>query len=115
MSHYLFLNNESLCKNYIFSDLNEYMFVRFDVPTAMTIISTVFWDVRPCSLVESNRCLGGTRRLRLQDRSISRTALCLLRDCCCAYIFHCKHGGIKLIRNLGKLLPDYTESDPRIE
>lgn len=30
--------------------------------------STIFRDIRPCSLLKVNHCLGGTYRLHLQDR-----------------------------------------------
>jgi hypothetical protein len=34
--------------------------------------STIFWDITPCSLLKVNRRFGGTYRLHLQGRKISR-------------------------------------------
>jgi hypothetical protein len=34
--------------------------------------STIFWDITPCSPLEVNRLFGGTYRLHLQGRRISR-------------------------------------------
>jgi hypothetical protein len=43
-----------------------------EVPTAVTISSTVFWDVTPCSQVEVHGRFGRTYFLHLQGRRISR-------------------------------------------
>jgi hypothetical protein len=47
--------------------------VGFEVLRAVLMKSAVFWDKTPCSLLRVNRRIGGTRRLRLQSRSISVT------------------------------------------
>jgi hypothetical protein len=44
-----------------------YIFVRFEVFTAITMKNTVFWDVAPCRYFV-NRRFGGTYRLHLQGR-----------------------------------------------
>jgi hypothetical protein len=43
-------------------------FVGFEVLTAVVI----FWDTTPCSLWKINQSFGGTYRLNLQGRRISR-------------------------------------------
>jgi hypothetical protein len=40
----------------------------FEVLTAVTMNSTVFWDVMPCSLLEVHRSFGGTYYFHLQDQ-----------------------------------------------
>jgi hypothetical protein len=71
------------------------------------MMSIVFWDVRPRSLAESNRRLGGTHR---------RTALCFLRDCCCAYIFTISTEAIRsfetsvnLYQTIRNYIPEYSK------
>jgi hypothetical protein len=44
----------------------------FEVLTAVVMKSTIFWDITPCSPLKVNRRLGGTYRLHLQGRKISR-------------------------------------------
>jgi hypothetical protein len=67
--------------------------------------SRLFYDVTPYSLVDNFRCAGGTDYFHLQDRRIlypedeySRTVL----------LYH-ENVGL----NVGKDLPDYTESHSR--
>jgi hypothetical protein len=47
-------------------------FVEFEVITAVVMKSTIFWDITPCSLLKVNRRFGGTYRLYIQGRRISR-------------------------------------------
>jgi hypothetical protein len=68
--------NIELCTSNM--DLDTYITVRntfshvgLEVFTAMTMKSTIFWDVTPCRSYE-NRCFGGTCRLHLQGRENSR-------------------------------------------
>jgi hypothetical protein len=51
---------------------NIYISVGFEVLTAVVMKSTVFCDITPCSLLSVNRRFGGTSRLHLQGRKISR-------------------------------------------
>jgi hypothetical protein len=48
------------------------MRIGFEVLTAVVMKSTIFWDITPCSSLSVNRCFGGTYRLHLQGRRISR-------------------------------------------
>jgi hypothetical protein len=63
---------------------SNFLCVRFEVFTAVTIKNAVFWDVAPCRSCV-NRCFGGTYSLRLQGRNIRErgTSVCrwLLRSC----------------------------------
>jgi hypothetical protein len=54
--------------------LNRYIFVRFDVFTAVTMKNAVFWDVTPCRYCV-NRRFGGTYRLHLPGIKI-RDSVC---------------------------------------
>jgi hypothetical protein len=46
--------------------------VRFEVLKAVVMKSPIFWDIRPCGPSKVNRRFGGTYRLHLQGRRISR-------------------------------------------
>jgi hypothetical protein len=52
--------------------VNIYYFIGFEVLTAVIMKSTIFWDITPCSPLKVNRRFGGTYRLHLQGRKISR-------------------------------------------
>jgi hypothetical protein len=43
-----------------------------EVPTAVVMISSIFWDITPCSPSKVSRRFGGTCRLHLQGRIISQ-------------------------------------------
>jgi hypothetical protein len=62
---------------------------RFQVLTAANMKMTVLWDVKPFSLVEVYRRLRGAYCLQRPDR------------------------GSKHLRNIGKLVRDYTAQHPR--
>jgi hypothetical protein len=70
--------------------------VGFEVLTAVSMKMAVFWVVAPCSLVEVYQRFGGP---------------------CCLHHQGDTHrldgGGSKDLRNVGKLLPDYTVLQPR--
>jgi hypothetical protein len=51
---------------------NQIPKVGFRVLTAVVMKSSIFWDITPCSPLKVNRRFGGTCRLHLQDRRISR-------------------------------------------
>jgi hypothetical protein len=56
------------------SDLNLIFYVRFEVPTAVVMKSSILWDIKPYSPLKVNRCFGGTYRLHFhlfdpEDRS----------------------------------------------
>jgi hypothetical protein len=46
--------------------------VEFEVLTAVVMKSTIFWDITQCSPLRVKRRFGGTYRLQLQGRKISR-------------------------------------------
>jgi hypothetical protein len=46
--------------------------VGFEVLTAVVMKNTIFMDITPCSPLKVNRRFGGTYRLHLQGRRISR-------------------------------------------
>jgi hypothetical protein len=45
---------------------------RQNIYVCVWLKSTIFWDITPCSPLNVNRSFGGTYRLHLQDRRISR-------------------------------------------
>jgi hypothetical protein len=47
-------------------------YIGFEVLTAVAMKSIIFWDITPCSPLKVNRLLGGSYRLHLQGRRISR-------------------------------------------
>jgi hypothetical protein len=77
--------------------------------------SYLFWDITPCSPLKVNRRFGGTYRLHLQGRGMSRARnqresrwqaeLGLLSDP--------EDGGDMFLRNAGCLSTDYTALYPR--
>jgi hypothetical protein len=67
----------------------------FQVLTASSMKMTVVWDVVPCSLVEVEQRFRGARCLHHQGDDDPND------------------GGSKHLRNVGKLLPDYTAQHPR--
>jgi hypothetical protein len=44
----------------------------FEVLTAVVTKSSIFWDITPCSPLKVKRRFGGTYRIHLQGRRISR-------------------------------------------
>jgi hypothetical protein len=40
--------------------------------SAPRVISSIFWDITPCSPLKVNRRFGGTFRLHLQERKVSQ-------------------------------------------
>jgi hypothetical protein len=57
-----------------FSLENNQKTVAFQIPTAVAVKSSVFWDIPSCGLVKVNRHFGGTYRLHLQGRRVSQAA-----------------------------------------
>jgi hypothetical protein len=62
----------------------------FEVPTAVTVKGTVFWVETACSLP-------------------LLPYICFLSG----LLFEYEHGGDPFLRNIGKLLPNYTSLQPR--
>jgi hypothetical protein len=52
--------------------LADAFLVGSEVLTAVVMKSTIFWDITPSSPLRANRRFGGTYRLHLQGRRISR-------------------------------------------
>jgi hypothetical protein len=48
-----------------------FIYVGFEVFTAVVMNSINFWDIMPCSSLSVNRRFGGTYRLHFQGRSNS--------------------------------------------
>jgi hypothetical protein len=48
------------------SSLELFVYVKFEVLSAVTVNSTVLWNVTPCSTTEVRRCFGVTYYLHLQ-------------------------------------------------
>jgi hypothetical protein len=46
--------------------------VGFEVLTGVVMKSAIFWDITPCSPLKVDQRFGGTYRLHLRGRSISR-------------------------------------------
>jgi hypothetical protein len=80
--------------------------------------STIFWDIRSCSPMSVNRRFGGTYRLHLQDRRISRArnqfaSRALLAPCFHAgfllgLLFDPEDGVDMFFRNICSVSTDYT-------
>jgi hypothetical protein len=51
---------------------NEWLIVGFEVLTAVVMKSIIFWGITQCSLLKVIGRFGGTYRLHLQGRRISR-------------------------------------------
>jgi hypothetical protein len=73
--------------------------------------STIFWDVIPCSLVEVYRLLRGSRCLHPWGKA----CLLLLTGRLFRFLFDSEDCGNMFLRNVSKLLPDYTSSHHSIE
>jgi hypothetical protein len=58
-----------LCLHISFEIINDYSFVEFEVPTAVAVKNTIFWDVMLCSLVQIYRYLGWEFCFHLQGNS----------------------------------------------
>jgi hypothetical protein len=43
-----------------------------EVLTAVVMKSSIFWDIRPCSLLKANQSFGGTCHSHLQGQTISQ-------------------------------------------
>jgi hypothetical protein len=78
----------------------NYLFVGFEVLTAVVMKISIFWDTTPSSPLKDNRCFGGTCRLHLQDRRISQ-------------LFFDPEDGDMFLRNVGWFWTDYAALYPR--
>jgi hypothetical protein len=52
--------------------LQKWFEVEVDVPTAVVMKNSIFWNITPCRLLKVNRCFGVTFRLHLQGRRTSQ-------------------------------------------
>jgi hypothetical protein len=73
----------------------------FEILTAITMKSTVFWAAESGSLVKVHRRFGGTYHPNLQGRSKK------------SEIFYPEDGSDRFLRNVGWLLSDCTLLEPR--
>jgi hypothetical protein len=105
--------------------------MRFQVLTAPSMKISVFWDVVPYSLVETDRrfrgahCLIRAMALIMEEISTSETSVNfyqttwrnILEDSNLQYKRHCHgpdDGGSKHLRNVSQFVPDYTLKHPNI-
>jgi hypothetical protein len=49
-------------------------FIGFEVPIAVTMKSTIVWNLTPCSLVEAHQHFGGTWRLLFEIEEYAKEA-----------------------------------------
>jgi hypothetical protein len=81
--------------------------------------SSVFWHITPCSPVKVNGCFGGTHRLHLQGRGVSRArnqAWCLLHVLFFLGLFvDTEDGGNMFLQNVGWLSPECTALSQKTE
>jgi hypothetical protein len=88
--------------------------VGFEVPAAVVMKRSVFWDITPRSPLYVNRCFGGTCRLHLQGQRISqprhqREVCYLLLLCYILCLFSDpEDGGDMFLRNVGLHSTDQT-------
>jgi hypothetical protein len=52
--------------------INVKFVFRFEVPTAVEMKSSIFWDITACGPLKVNECIRGTCLLDLLDRRISQ-------------------------------------------
>jgi hypothetical protein len=86
-----------------------YLRVGFEFLTAVVMKSSIFWDITPCSPLKVNWRFGGTCRLHLQGRKISRARN--QRES--RWQADPEDGGDMFLRNVGWNSTDYTASYPR--
>jgi hypothetical protein len=92
--------------------LNVFFYcVASDVLTAVTMQSTVSWDVTPCIPVGVHRRFGGTYCLHIQGRRYAKQASKLIL-LAVGYLLRLFFDPTYL-RNVGEFLPDYTTSHLR--
>jgi hypothetical protein len=96
---------------YILSYKHEVLksLVGFDVLMAVAVKSTIFWEVTPCSLIEIYRRFGGTQCVLLVLSRHIRGSLCFFPAACFFGLLFDN----KFLRNVDKLLQDYTASHKR--
>jgi hypothetical protein len=82
---------------------NFILLVGFEVLTVVVMKSTIFWDIKLCSLLKVNRRFGGTYRLHLQGRRISSVVLSTSFDAgfLLGLFFDPEDGGDMFLRNVG--------------
>jgi hypothetical protein len=54
------------------SNNNVFIYIRFEVLTAVFMKNSISWDKTPCMPLKVNRRFGGTCRIQLHDRRISQ-------------------------------------------
>jgi hypothetical protein len=75
--------------------------------------TSIFWDIIPYSPLELDRRLGGTCRLHLQGRRISRAHTCLMQISCSAYSSTLKMEATCSSETSADFQTDYKASYPR--
>jgi hypothetical protein len=83
--------------------------VGFEVLTAVVVKFSIFWDITPCSPLKVDRRFGGTYRLHLQGRRISRARNQResRRQAERCVFFDPEDGDDMFHRNVGRPLTDY--------
>jgi hypothetical protein len=87
--------------------MDRLVIVGFEVLTAVVMKSSIFWDITPCSPLKVNRSFGGTYRLHLQGRRISR-ARDQRESRWQAALCNPENRGDMFLRNVAWLSTDYT-------
>jgi hypothetical protein len=85
--------------------------------------NSIFWDKTSCILVEIYRSFGETYCCHLQDRRVSQAnkrkmkliqCLIVAASLLARVVLDRERRDSTFLRNLGKLVPEYTASQPRI-
>jgi hypothetical protein len=109
--------NTGIYLNTILPFATRPQYVGFEVLTAVVMKNIIFWDITPCNHLKVNRLFGGTYRLHLQGRKISRArallATCFQADFLLDLFLDPEDGGNILPRKVSWLSTDYTASYPR--
>jgi hypothetical protein len=108
---HVYKNHHSNMNNKLLNNWPQH--VGSEVLTAVVMKSTILWDITPCSSLRVKRRFGGTYRLHLQGRKISRRRNQRESRWQVELCFYPEDGGDMFLRNVSWLSTDYTASYPR--
>jgi hypothetical protein len=96
-----------------------YIYLFIVVFYVITLSKIIFWDVTPCSSVKVHRHYGGIYCLHLQGRNVSHANNepekgGIRKSRASWLLLHPEDGSSAFFCNVGRLLPDYMASHPRI-